>query len=65
VHANGNLLYYSPQKPPFFWLTGNGALPCVNKEQLDYFETNFHYVPQLRTENLKDGFYPKKIKLHE
>ena len=56
-----NLDYYSPTHYPFFWITGNGDLPCVNAEQLEYFETNFHFIPQLRGASLKDGFYAKKV----
>jgi hypothetical protein len=65
TETKGNLHYNSPKKTDFFLATGNGALPCVNKEQLDYFETNFYYVPQMRTHKLEDGFYPKKIKHNE
>jgi hypothetical protein len=45
----------------FFWGTGEGALPCVNALQLEYFKDQFHYIPQLRTQNIKDGFYSKKV----
>ena len=57
----GNMKYYSPNKPNFFWITGNGKLPCVNEEQLDYFETNFFVIPQMRGANLGDGFCSQKI----
>jgi len=57
----GNLKYNSPIKNDFFWANGNGNLPCVNKEQLDYFEKYFHIIPQMRTKDLKDGFYAKKV----
>ena len=57
----GNMKYYSPNKPIFFWITGNGKLPCINEEQLNYFETNFHVFPQMRGTNLGDGFYSQKI----
>jgi hypothetical protein len=56
----GNLLYYSPDNQSYFWYGGNGKLPCVNKQQLDYFESNFYFIPQKRTSDLKDGFYSKK-----
>jgi len=55
-----NLTYYSPIDYPFFWITGNGDLPCVNAEQVTYFETYFHVLPQLRGASVKDGFYAKK-----
>ncbi|WP_269235280.1 LIC_10190 family membrane protein [Flavobacterium flavigenum] len=61
----GNLKYNSPVVNPFFWANGNGELPCVNKQQLDYFEKYFHIIPQMRTNDLKDGFYAKKLSAHE
>lgn len=60
VEKNGNLMYNSPNKTTFFWANGDGKLPCVNVQQIDYFGARFHYVPQLRTTNLKEGFYSKK-----
>ena len=39
-----NLDYYSPTHYPFFWITGNGDLPCVSAEQLEDLETNFHFI---------------------
>lgn len=56
---NGNLDYYSPKENFFFFGTANGKLPCVNKFQIDYFEKYYLIKPQLRTNNLKDGFYSK------
>ncbi|MDQ8011951.1 MAG: hypothetical protein REI96_05865, partial [Flavobacterium nitrogenifigens] len=61
----GNLKYNSPVKNDFFWANGNGDLPCVNKQQLDYFEKYFHIIPQMRTNNLKDGFYAKDLTKNE
>ncbi|MET0944180.1 MAG: hypothetical protein ABWY22_02105 [Flavobacterium sp.] len=60
-----NLKYNSPVKNDFFWANGNGKLPCVNKEQLEYFKEYFHIIPQMRTNDLKDGFYAKKIAKNE
>ena len=57
----GNMKCYSPNKPIFFWITGNGKLPCVNEEQLNYFETNFNIFPQMRGTNLIDGFCSQQI----
>ena len=54
-----NLIYHSPVNPPFFWATGDGDLPCVNNEQLEFFDYYFHYYPQMRSKSLKDGFYAK------
>lgn len=58
---NGNLLYNSPINNTFFWGTGDGPLPCVNKDQLKYFEVYYKIIPQMRTTNLKDGFCAKNI----
>lgn len=57
----GNLKYNSPIKNDFFWACGNGNLPCVNKDQIEYFKKYFHVIPQMRTKDLKDGFYAKKL----
>ena len=56
---NENLEYYSPKENFFFFGTSDGSLPCVNKVQIDYFEKYYFIKPQLRTNNLKDGFYSK------
>jgi hypothetical protein len=61
LYKIGNLKYYSPSRSTFLWTTANGNLPCINKEQIIYFEKNLHYIPQLRTNNLKDGFYSKQV----
>jgi hypothetical protein len=61
----GNLEYNTPDKNSYFWTNGDGKLPCVNVQQIDYFKTNFHYIPQLRTNNIKDGFYSKKLSPNE
>ncbi|WP_395044811.1 LIC_10190 family membrane protein [Flavobacterium sp.] len=64
-HQKGNLIYNSPINNYFFWGTGNGDLPAVNIDQLNYFEKYFYVIPQQRTNNLKDGFYPKKLSENE
>lgn len=61
----GNLEYNSPDKNSYFWTNGNGKLPCVNSLQINYFKANFHYMPQMRTTYLKDGFYSKKVSSNE
>ena len=61
----GNLEYYSPDENSYFWTNGDGTLPCVNAQQIEYFKTYFHYVPQLRTHTIKDGFYSKKLDPNE
>jgi len=53
--------FYSPIETDFFWGTGNGDLPCVNKDQLNFFREHYKYVPHLRTNELKDGFRSLKI----
>lgn len=60
-YKTGNLKYNSPVDNSFFWASGNGNLPCVNKTQIDYFKTKFQFIPQMRSNNLKDGFYDKSI----
>ncbi|WP_395066465.1 LIC_10190 family membrane protein [Flavobacterium sp.] len=57
----GNLNYNSPTAIDFFWASGDGELPSVNKQQIDYFQKYFKIVPQMRTNDLKDGFYAKKL----
>ena len=57
----GNLKYNSPINNSFFWRTGNGELPCINKDQLDYFAHYLSVYPQMRTPDLKDGFYAKRL----
>lgn len=61
----GNMSYHSPVDTSFFWVTGNGDLPCVNAEQVKYFEQGFFYIPQQRSTDLNDGFYAQKVSGHE
>lgn len=56
----GNLIYYSPKENFFLFGTANGPLPCVNSAQLKYFEKKLSITPQLRNNNLADGFYSAK-----
>lgn len=58
----GNLNYNSPNENTYIWATGDGNLPCVNSKQIEYFEKNLDYIPQLRGTTLADGFYSKKVK---
>ncbi len=53
--------FNSPNEDVFFWATGNGELPCVNKKQIDYIKYYYNYVPQLRTNELNDGFESIKV----
>ncbi len=61
----GNMIYQTPIDDSFFWITGNGKLPCVNDLQVKYFEQGFFYIPQQRSTDLNDGFYSQKISGHE
>lgn len=61
----GNLNYNSPINNDFFWGNGDGALPCVNKDQIEYFKKYFNTIPQMRTNDLKDGFYAKTFSGNE
>lgn len=61
----GNLQYFSPDPTVYIWATGDGALPCVNEKQLQYFKKQLGIFPQCRTENIKDGFYSKNKSSHD
>lgn len=60
-HKINNLEYFSPSKDSlFFWQTSDGPLPCMNKEMIEYFSKCCNHIPQMRTKNMKDGFYSSK-----
>jgi len=59
-HQMGNLKYFSPDTGVYIWANGNGKLPCVNAKQIKYFDKKLHFIPQLRTADIEDGFYSKK-----
>jgi hypothetical protein len=61
----GNMHYHSPIDTSFFWVTGNGHLPCVNKTQLNYFPKGFFFIPQQRSIDLSNGFYAQKVSSDE
>lgn len=61
----GNLKFNSPTNNYFFWGSGNGDLPSVNKTQIEYFEKYYQVLPQQTTTDLKDGFYAKKLSSNE
>jgi len=65
AETKGNLNYNSPQNTELFWITGNGSLPTVSKEQLDYFHTYFHVIPQRRGLTLSEGFKAQKVNLND
>ena len=50
----GNLKFNSPTNNYFFWGSGNGNLPSVNKAQIEYFEKYYQVIPQQKTTDLKD-----------
>lgn len=56
----GNLQFNSPISteafPRFLYGTYQGTIPTVHEKQLIYFEKRFKVVPQLRTNQLSDGF---------
>ncbi|OIQ23737.1 hypothetical protein [Lacinutrix sp. MedPE-SW] len=56
-----NTTIHSPVFIDFFWATGELPLPALNKAQYEYFKTNFNIIPQQFSDDLKDGFYSKKI----
>ncbi len=56
---NEHFYYNSPTNIDFFWGTADGEIPCVNKKQIDYFDQKYSVKPQMRSEDLKDGFYVK------
>lgn len=57
THQEGNLHINVPTNIDFFWATGDCELPCIQLQHLTDFKAYFREVPQMRTENLKDGFY--------
>jgi len=59
IIENEKFYYNSPKNIDFFWGTSDGEIPCVNKKQIDYFDRKYNVKPQMRSDNLKDGFYAK------
>lgn len=53
--------FYSPEDDIYFWTTGNGNLPCVNKKQIEYFRTYYYIIPEQRSNDLADGFRVKYL----
>lgn len=56
---NDHFYYNSPTNIDFFWGTADGEIPCVNKAQIEYFDQKYNVKPQMRSDDLKDGFYAK------
>lgn len=56
-HQEGNLELNVPTNIDFFWATGDCELPCIQLQHLNDFKAYFRSVPQMRTDDLKDGFY--------
>jgi hypothetical protein len=61
MHTEGNLTYFSPIPNFFFYGTANGTLPCTNVKIICSNKKKLHVLPQMRTQNLKDGFYSKTV----
>ena len=64
--TEGNLDYFSPSENFFFYGTANGPLPCVNQKQIERFKVRFGVVPQMRGNDLANGFRsvkPEDIKV--
>lgn len=57
THQDGNLQMQIPTNIDFFWATGDCELPCIQLQHLTDFKAYFRSTPQMRTNNLKDGFY--------
>ncbi|WP_299767444.1 hypothetical protein [uncultured Dokdonia sp.] len=57
THQEGNMRIHTPTNIDFFWATGDCELPCIQLQQLNDFKAYFRSVPQMRTDDLKDGFY--------
>ncbi|KGO87587.1 hypothetical protein Q765_05490 [Flavobacterium rivuli WB 3.3-2 = DSM 21788] len=57
---SGNLEYYSPRHNFLLFGTANGPLPCVNRVQIEFMQKRLGITPQLRTKDIKDGFYSAK-----
>ncbi|MXV38221.1 hypothetical protein GO491_05960 [Flavobacteriaceae bacterium Ap0902] len=58
----GNLIYYTPDSTnSTFYQTSDGPLPSSNKTMIKFFAKKYKHIPQLRTQNIKDGFYMKPI----
>ncbi|WP_298152817.1 hypothetical protein [Flavobacterium sp.] len=60
--TEGNLKYYSPEKIFFSYGTANGPLPCTSRRIVKRFKARYHFIPQLRTGRLDDGFYSSPVK---
>ncbi len=60
--TKGNLSYYHPSEPATFWLSiGEASLPSASNQKIDYFEDYLHIIPQMRGNDLNDGFYSKQL----
>ena len=57
----GNITVKTPENIDFFWATGDGPLPCVQAQQINYFKTYFKVEPRMRGTTFKEGFYSKVI----
>jgi hypothetical protein len=62
---NSGFEFNSPGDDVFFWATGDGDLPCVNKQHIEYIKTYYHFIPKLRGNGLNDGFISYKLENSE
>ena len=54
------LTYFSPTVSSYFWVTGDGPLPCTNEQIIAYYKKHYGFYPQLRAESIKEGFLMKR-----
>lgn len=57
----GNLRYNSPLKKSVIWATGDVDLPSVSIRHVKLHRRKFKVIPQMRTGDLKGGFYSKRV----
>lgn len=53
--------YYAPADTTYFWASGDGPLPCINKNQVQYFKSKFGLVPKMMGKEPGDGFYSAPV----
>lgn len=62
LKQEGNLQYHSPKTTEeFYWFTGDGELPTADQKMIESFKKYFQIRPQMRTNDVKDGFYAEKL----
>lgn len=62
LKQEGNLQYHSPKTTEeFYWFTGDGELPTADFKMIKSFKHHLKIRPQMRTNDVKDGFYAEKL----